>query len=502
MGSLDSNGSYVALNEVSLPARVMPILRWLPAVLADKSGPSLGSKLGKDAMCALTVTAILVPQAMAYSVLAEMPPQWGLYTAMMPLLVYMCFGSSRHLAVGPFAVISLLNASAIQASCHAHPHGPHEGCLHHKGTISVTHSFVTGVIMVLMSVLKLGCIAQFLSDPVLSGFCTACSILIPMTQLKYVFGIKVHGSTLIPAVISISEQFEHWNLACCGVFMSSLVLIYGVQKLNKKVECLKKRPIPAELLGCVVATVFSGMFSLDRLGVQLLGFVPTGLPSPTLPSFESSLLALILPHAMLTAIMIYATSLSVSKVFAKMFGYEIDGNQELMAFGMLNLAGSFTSCFPAAASLSRTAIVGDSGAATPIHGAFTVLLLCIVVNVPGQPLFNLPKACLAAIVVLAFKSLLLGGIAEAWRMVKETEFVDLFFWSLAFLMTLLAGVVPGLGTSVSVYVLFCGFEAVRDWVRNRAAQPVQRVSLRRKSSLTLDSERELRSSMTANLEGL
>lgn len=443
-GTLNSCASSLSCRQ---PSDVLPVLGWLPGFL---SNAPLRSTLS-DVVCGVTVAAVVVPQGMAYGMLAGVPPVYGLYTAMLPPLVYTLLGSCMHLAVGPFALISMLTAAGVQEVV-PDPSADPAAAVAAAGVIAL----FSGLVLVALGILRLGFIATFLSDPVLSGYSTAVSVIIPTSQLKYAF--QVHGAhgSFIQTIIGLVKQISEGpvNFFALGIFVVSAILILLLQTINrsKRLPCLKKFPIPAELLVVVLSTAVCRL-SDSATGVSVLGRIEKGLPPMQLPQVSQFDLDKLISSVLIVSLMTYITAMSVSKTFARKFGYEVDNNQELLALGCANIIGSLSSSFPAAASFSRTAIVGASGAATPLHNLWTVAVLALVLLFCGPLIETLPHAALAAIVAVSFKSLLLSGFEEmrkCWRV----SIPDFIMWSVAFWSTLLTNVTIGIAIAVGADVLF------------------------------------------------
>lgn len=429
------------------PSQVFPVLAWGPKLCAK----DLPSALLQDMLCGLTVASIVVPQGVAYGALAGVPPIYGLYTAVVPPLIYTLTGTCMHLAIGPFALIAILTAEGVHAAVP-------DAETNFADAIMAAQmlSLLVGLMLLGAGILRLGFIATFLSDPVRIGYTTAVSIVIPTTQLKWAFQVEVPRGTFFETMWHIALQVQDKGVVweALAIFFMSFGSIYAIQRLNGSgaIACLKKIPLPAELIVVILSTVLVALLGLDGR-VSTLGELPIGLPSLGAPDFGRFSLANLLPSALIIAIMTYITAMSVSKTFGRRFHYEVDNNQELVSLGLSNIAGAFSSCFPAAASLSRTAVTGQVGAASPLHGVFTVVMLVGVLLFAGPLLKTLPMAGLAAIVVMAFKSLLLGGYQElqdAYRVSNS----DFLLFNIAFWSTLIMGVTNGIAIAVICNIMF------------------------------------------------
>jgi len=439
-------------------ADVLPILGWLPRFIKQ----DIGKKMLSDAICGLTVAAIVLPQGMAYGMLAGLPPVNGLYTAMLPSLGYMIFGTSMHLSVGPFALIAMLSAEVIRdlvPSAEDDPVAVVEA--------AVVLSFFCGVTLVGLGILRLGFIASFLSDPVLSGYCTAVSIIIPTSQMKHAFQVKTERRGFIMTVVNLVKRIAEGdtNGYALLLFIMSMLCLLLLQELNKsnnsKLKILKRFPLPAELIVVILSTALVGIFNIDeKAKVRTLGEIPAGLPKMKLPDVAKFDIGKLASGVGMVSIMTYITAMSASKTFARKYGYDVDPSQELIALGCSNLLGSVSSCFPAAASLSRTAVVGASGAATPLHNAWTVVILVIVLCFCGPAIQTLPMATLAAIVVLAFRSMIQNGITEMLT-IRKVSFSDFVLWNIAFWATLITDVTTGIAIAVTSDIFYLFWSTTR-----------------------------------------
>eukprot|EP00929_Paragymnodinium_shiwhaense_P059422 TRINITY_DN29764_c0_g1_i2.p1 TRINITY_DN29764_c0_g1~~TRINITY_DN29764_c0_g1_i2.p1 ORF type:complete len:610 (-),score=65.72 TRINITY_DN29764_c0_g1_i2:280-2109(-) len=419
---------------------------------------------------------------MAYGMLADLPPANGLYTALLPAVAYTVCGTCMHLSVGPFALISMLTASCIRELVDDPLENPEAAA-----AIAAGLAAVCGVILLLLGLLRLGFIITFLSDPVLSGFCTAASLIIPVSQLKHALQVNVHAGTFFQMVEELVSQASKTNQYSFMIFLASLIAIFLLQRLNqsppeKLKAFLTACPLPAELITAVIAGCTVNSMQLHECPgpcVRVVGHVPEGLPPVSLPS--SDMLALWWGHrqvlcraGLLTALMIYVISASVSKQFAAKYGYEVENNQECVSLGVANLLGAISGSYPAAASLSRTAIAASAGAMSPLHGLWTTLAVALMLMYCTWVVAPLPMATLAAIVVLAFKSLLINGFAE-FKWSFKVSLPDFFVWNIAFWSTLQFNVAGGIAVAATTDVLLLLY---------RTLQPGHTVFGRLKSSET------------------
>lgn len=438
-----------------------PFTLWLPDMISKASSQGFL----QDFIAGITVAAVLVPQGMAYGMLALLPPVYGLYTSMVPALAYMLFGSCLHLSVGPFALISMLVGDGIRALVPYPSEDPDSAI-----EVAILLSLMSGILLIGFGFLRLGFTATFLSDSVLSGFCTAASVLIPVSQLKYAFQVPVHDGSFATVMSQIVEQISQGqgNPYALLIFSLSIATIIVLQNVNKSppqciAGCLKKFPLPAELIVVIGSTALTVLFHLgDCPGpcVAQLGPIPKGLPAFSFPAIHKYDLWSLLKPSFVIAVMTYIISMSVSKTFARKYGYEVDSNQEFVALGIANVLGCFSSSYPAAASLSRTAIAGEAGATSPMHNLWTVLAVAAVLQYLVQLVEPLPLAALAAIVVMAFKSLLTTGASECLWSLRVSR-SDFMVWQIAFWATLMQDVTTGLAAATLADLAYLVYKTTR-----------------------------------------
>lgn len=399
-------------------ARLLPILGWARSY--DRR------LLRGDLVAGLTVAVMLVPQGMAYANLAGMPPVTGLYAAIVGIVAYAVLGTSGSLAVGPVAITSLLTVSGLQSIV------PPDDASY--PAVAALLALSVGAVLVLAGVLRLGFLVNYLSHPVISGFTSAAAITIALSQVKDLLGIDIGRPDGV--VETVSELVSHigstntWTLA---IGLGTLVVL-----------ALGKRFAPRAPIALVVlagSTLLSWALSLTDRGVAVLGEVPTGLPSPRMPEVSGSLLGDLAPVALTIAVIAYAEGVSVAKAIARRTRDRIDANQELVATGASNVAAGFFGGFPVAGGFSRTAVNHTAGARTPLASLITAAALVVAVLWLTPALHHLPKAVLAAVVVVAVASLV--DVADAIETFR-TRRVDAAALAVTFLATLLIGVEQGL----------------------------------------------------------
>lgn len=362
--------------------------------------------LGNDVIAALVVTIMLIPQGMAYAMLAGLPAQAGLYGAMLPLILYALFGSSPSLAVGPVAVVALMTAAAAGTVAEIGAPGFHLAAL--------WIALLSGGMMLALGLLRLGFLANFLSHPVISGFITAAGILIAASQLRHLLGANISGKTLPEVIPSLLANIS--GLSVLTVTLSALVLAFlfwsrsGMARLLMRfglsAPMAKLLAKTALLIAVVGSTLAVWGFGLNQQGVAIVGDIPRGLPLFGLPEFDLSLIQLLAAPALMIAIVGYVESVSIAQTLAARKRQSIDPDRELVALGLANLGAGVSQAMPVTGGLSRSIVNYDAGAATPAAGAITAVLIGIAVLALTPLMFYLPNATLAAIIIVAVVSLL------------------------------------------------------------------------------------------------
>jgi SulP family sulfate permease len=384
-----------------------------------------------DAVAGLTVAVMLIPQGMAYANLAGMPPVTGLYAAIVGIIAYAVLGTSGSLAVGPVAITSLLTLSGLQAI--AAPEDPAYPAIAALLALSV------GAVLLLAGVLRLGFLVNFLSHPVISGFTSAAAITIGLSQVKDLLGVDIgRPEGVVATVRELLAQAGATNGWTLAIGAGSIAALVTGKKLAPKV--------PTALVVMAVATAVTWAASLGDEGVAVLGKVPTGLPTPRMPELTGSLLGDLAPVALTIAIIAYAEGVSVAKAIARRTREKVDANQEMVATGAANVAAGMFGGFPIAGGFSRTAVNHSAGARTPLASLVTAAMLAVAVLWLTPALFHLPKAVLAAVVIVAVAGLVdLSDAVETFR----TRRVDFAALAVTFLATLLIGVEPGLAIGLA-----------------------------------------------------
>ncbi len=417
--------------------------------------------LSNDLIAAVIVTIMLIPQSLAYALLAGLPPEAGIYASIAPIILYAVFGTSRALAVGPVAVVSLLTASAI-------------GQVAEQGTAgyavaALTLAFLSGGFLVLLGVLRLGFLANFLSHPVIAGFITASGILIATSQLKHILGVSAHGHTLPEMLSSIFAHLGETNWITVVIGVSAAGFLFWVRSnLKPLLKRLGAGPILTDLLakgGPVLAVVATTVavwgFGLAEQGVKIVGDVPQSLPPLTLPGLSSDLVSALLVPAILISIIGFVESVSVAQTLAAKKRQRIDPDQELIGLGAANLGAAFTGGFPVTGGFSRSVVNFDAGAETPAAGIYTAIGLAIAAIALTPLVYFLPTATLAATIIVAVLSLVDFGILKKTWGYSRADFIAV---AATILLTLGLGVEVGVASGVAISVLLHLYKTSRPHV--------------------------------------
>jgi len=422
--------------------RYLPILTW--------GREYSHTALSNDLVAALIVTIMLIPQSLAYALLAGLPAEAGLYASIVPIMLYAVFGTSRALAVGPVAVVSLMTAAALSNIVEQGTMGYAVAALSLAG--------LSGVILLAMGLFRLGFLANFLSHPVIAGFITASGIIIAASQLKHIIGIDAEGHNLLELMMSLARHLSeiNWITAIIGVLATGF--LFWVRKGLKPL--LKRLGVPGGLTGVlvkmgpvvvVVATTLAvWQLGLDASGVKVVGEVPQSLPPLTLPSFSPDLLGQLLLSAFLISIIGFVESISVAQTLAAKKRQRIDPDQELIGLGVANIGASLTGGFPVMGGFSRSVVNFDAGAETPAAGAFTAVGLAIAALALTPLIYFLPKATLAATIIVAVLSLVDFSILKRSWAYSKADFTAV---SATILTTLALGVEIGVSTGVGLSIL-------------------------------------------------
>jgi len=417
---------------------VFNIMDWLPGY--NKS------KCTGDLKAGLTTGIMLIPQGMAYAVIAGMPPIYGLYAGVIPLLLYPLFASSRHLSVGPVAIDMLIVAagvSAVATSMNKDPVG-----------LVILLTIMTGILQLLMGASRLGSLLNIFSRPVITGFIMAAPIIIALTQLNNLFGVEMSGTqNMILIILEFTGKLGGIHVVSLIWGGSAIVLLILLKKIVPK--------IPGAVIILVASTALAWYTGIERQEVDIVGTVPEGLPPLTVPALNYETIVQLLPTALTLALVQFMTITSLGKVFGKRHGYIVDSNQELIAVGASNFMGSLFSSLPISASFSRSAASDDAGAETALANVFASAVIIITLLLLTSVFYYLPMPILAAIIIVSVFGLI--DIQEVKFLVntKRSEAGIAFF---TFFCTLFIGIQEGILMGVGASMLLMVYKTSRPTV--------------------------------------
>ncbi len=429
---------------------MLPILDWGSRYDADT--------FASDLVAAVIVTIMLVPQSLAYALLAGLPAEMGLYASILPLVAYAVFGTSRVLAVGPVAVVSLMTAAAV-------------GNLALQGTAeyamaAITLAFLSGLILLAMGIFRLGFLANFLSHPVIAGFITASGILIAVSQLKHILGVTASGHNLPELASALVDNLAQTNWPTLVIGVAATGFLFWVRSGLKPM--LRKAGLGPRLADIVaragpvfavaLTTLAAWALQLGERGVALVGAVPQGLPPLTVPSFDPEIWMSLAGSALLISIIGFVESVSVAQTLAAKRRQRIEPDQELIGLGASNVASALSGGYPVTGGFARSVVNFDAGAQTPAAGAFTAVGIASAALVLTPLLAYLPKATLAATIIVAVLSLIdFSVLSRSWNYSKG----DFAAVAVTIAATLGLGVSIGVSVGVALSVLLFLYKTSR-----------------------------------------
>jgi len=419
--------------------KFLPILNWLPNYKKEF--------ITGDISAGITVGIMLIPQGMAYAMIAGLPPVFGLYAALIPQIIYAILGTSRQLAVGPVAMDSLLVASGLGALAIS---GIEEYI-----AMAIFLGLFMGGIQLLLGLIRMGFLVNFLSKPVISGFTSAAAIIIGLSQLKHLLGTDIERSNQIHMLfLNAFKTIDQTNLYTLGIGIAAIIILKAIKKVNKK--------IPAALIVVVLGILAVYILKLNTYGVKIVENIPSGLPSVEVPSIDYSRLDELFPIAITLALIASMEAISVAKaVEVNHKEYEIDANQELIALGASNVIGAFFQSYPTTGGFSRTAVNDQSGAKTGIAAIVSAMVVGLTLLFLTPLFYYLPNAILAAIIMVAVFGLI--DVAYPVRLYKNRK--DEFMLLIAtFLITLTVGIKEGILLGVLFSLLLLVYRTSRPHV--------------------------------------
>ncbi len=429
----------------------MSISQWLPCLEWGRHYDR--THAAQDGLAALIVTLMLIPQSLAYAMLAGLPPVSGLYASLLPLLLYAVFGSSRTLAVGPVAVVSLMTAAALQ------PLFPEGGPAYAGAALLL--ALMSGLILTLMAFLRLGFIANFLSHPVISGFISASGLLIAIGQVKHLLGISVSGENLLQLVPALFKALPttHWPTLLIGIL--SLAWLWWararlrplLQRMGLSAQAAGNLAKAGPVLAIILAILAVKGLQLDQTGVKVVGAIPQGLPGLTLPSLDLHLALQLLPAALLISLVGFVESVSVGQTLAAKQRQRIEPDSELLGLGAANLGAALSGGFPVTGGFARSVVNHDAGAQTPMAGVFTAAGIAFSALLLTPLLHDLPQAVLAATIIVAVLSLVdLGSLKRTWQYSRQDGTAQLATLLGVLLIGVEAGILIGVGLSLLLFL--------------------------------------------------
>lgn len=426
-------------------ARYIPALAWIKNYNRGQ--------FSQDATAALIVTMLLIPQSLAYAMLAGVPPEVGLYSSILPLVLYALFGTSTSLSVGPVAVASLMTATSLAT-------------IAEQGTASyltgaITLALLSGTMLVVMGVMKLGMITNLLSHSVISGFISASGIIIALSQLKHIFGIEAHGDNVVTQLLSMVGnigQFKPMTFVIGFSVVAFLLLARRYAKpffimLNVPEKSAAALAKTAPILGVLSSLALVYAFNLQSHGVAITGHIPAGLPSLSfaLPPLEL-IRDLALP-ALVISIIGYVESISVGKTLGAKRREKVQPNQELIGLGAANIASGVSGGFPVTGGFSRSVVNFDAGAVTQLAGIMTAIGIMVASLLLTPMLYFLPKATLAATIIVAVTTLIdFSILKKTWRFSRSDFYAVFATIVITLLLGVEVGVASGVGLSIALHL--------------------------------------------------
>uniref|UniRef100_UPI0037E9C20C solute carrier family 26 member 6-like isoform X1 n=1 Tax=Semicossyphus pulcher TaxID=241346 RepID=UPI0037E9C20C len=430
-----------------------PVVSWLPKY-------SLRENALGDLISGISVGIMQLPQGMAYALLACVPPVFGLYSSFYPVLIYFIFGTSKHISIGTYAVMSVMIGGVIERLAPDSNFMVWDTVTNssvvdiisrdaERVQVAAAVTLLSGLFQIVLGLVQFGFVVTYLSDPLVRGYTTGAAIHVIVSQLKYTFGIspvRYSGPfSLLYTVLEVGYLLPETNI---GTLVVSIVAIIGLilaKELNAYLSKKLPIPIPVELLGVVIATIISWQVNLNgKYQVDVVGLIPSGLQPPVVP--KASLFGQVIGDAFALAVVGYGIAISLGRIFALKYGYKVDSNQELIALGLSNTIGGFFQCFAISCSMSRTMVQESTGGKTQVAGALSAIVILFITLWIGTLFEELPKAMLAAIIYVNLHGMMKQflDIPALWRSNK----IDMMIWVVTFILTVLFN--PDLGLAASI----------------------------------------------------
>ncbi|EZA51917.1 Prestin [Ooceraea biroi] len=449
----------------SCVASTVPPIKWL-------SKYNWRENIVPDIIAGLTVAIMHIPQGMAYALLGDLPPVVGIYMAFFPVFVYFLFGTSKHVSIGTFAVVCLMTGKVVTSYSNSHMEEistnasqadfqsfENVAYTYTPIQVAVAVTLMVGIFQIIMYTFRLGIVATLLSETLVNSFTTAAAVYVLISQIKDLLGLKLPKQKgyfkLVFTVVDVFKEIGNTNVPAAIVsIITIIILVINNEFLKPRINKKCSIPVPIELIAVVGGTLVSRYCDLPKTyNIETVGHIPTGLPKPEVPSLE--LLPLVAVDSIAITMVSYTITISMALIFAQKLNYEIDSNQELLAMGFGNIVGSFFSCMPISASLSRSLIQQTVGGRTQIASIVSCLLLLVILLWIGPFFELLPRCVLASIIVVPLKGMFqqAGRLVKFWKLSKA----DAVIWVVTFLIVTLInidiGLLAGLLVSLAIILL-------------------------------------------------
>ncbi|XP_029013277.1 solute carrier family 26 member 6-like [Betta splendens] len=437
---------------------VLPILTWLPSYPIKEFLPG-------DIMSGASISVLHLPQGLAYAPLAGLPAVYGLYASFYPVILYVIFGTSKHLSVGTFAVTSIMVGTAVQelapdSKFLVSSNGTNGTVVdtaardNFRVEVAMALTILMGIIQVGLSLVRFGFMISYLSEPMIRAYTTGSAVLVCVSQLKAMFGVSIKTYigplSAVYTVIDVCRHLPQTKIAVLIITIISTLVLVAIKEINTYFRHKLPLPIPIELMVIIFGTIISHYGQLKaNYNVNIVGVIPSGFTAPFAP--DTSLYAQIIGAAISVGIVSYVINMSLAKTFAQKLSYKVDNNQELLAVGITNVVGGFFQSYATTASLSRTLVQENTGGQTQVAGLVSSILMLIAILKIGSLFQDLPTAILATIVVVNLKGMFMQfvDIPMLWR----TNKVDLLVWLVTFVSAILLNLDMGLAVALGFAIL-------------------------------------------------